>query len=414
LELLFEARYGPLIKQKEHLEEETKRLTKQNTEYEDRIDRVRVVNESLKEQLLDSENKLASFMANGDAAAMIKEMHADINHRDDHIAKEKLRAEIESLKRLEAQNVQLEDELNVAKKQLFTMTGENAALAKRANTADHYQRKLETTAHYELENRELIDTNEMLRENLKDYEMMKIQNKTLQKTDLEYQDMLTKRELEIQEYLEQKRRLIEDRQEFQQRIILLESDNRQLQERLEGPDDSPTVISPKNLASLGDELEESAGRDTVEMQSLRAQIDVLRQNSTAVQDNVDLRQELENAVKREKQLATKCNSLFEKLAIAEQQVSAILNASTTEGLVKGVDSAMLIGELNMLTPEYYRTKAYSDLHDAHKIATEALVTLEKKYTDTQAELEDARRELVEAKNDRKLCAHILMNLADRK
>jgi protein HOOK3 len=172
------------------------------------------------------------------------------------------------------------------------------------------------------------------------------------------------------------------------------------------------------LGSLEAELEqsESGTRTSLEVSRLRAENQLLKGNATAAQDAAALRIQLEEEERIRKREEQKYNELYEKHVIASQQVTAILNASIAEGLVKGVNAAMLIGQLEMLTPEYYSSEAFANLRKSYLNSTEKLSAAERRIHDLEAELEGTKRELLSAHNDRvffPLPLNVSKTLADK-
>jgi protein HOOK3 len=414
-ELEFEFRYGDLIKQKKTLEEEKDRLKKQMADMATRLERLQDNNDHLQESLTAAEDKLQGAARDRDAADVIRSLEAKIREQDelianqegqfeqDRIEKTRMRKEIDRLKSTSDLVIQLQDDNKELRFQ-------NVELTKKANTLDRYKQKLESQRDFQTDMKTLELDNEELQLRLKDFELLKHRNETLEATHLQFQDTMARREMEIFELSSQKKTLEEEKAGLQRAVIRLEEIRTadedhiaELQEQL--VDRTQTVTSPTgpSLGSLEAELvqSETGTRTSLEVSRLRAENQLLKGNATAAQDAVALRIQLEEQERIRKREEQKYNELFEKHVIASQQVKAILEASTAEGLVKGVDAAMLIAQLEMLTPEYYSSEAFANLRKSYLHSTEKLSTAEKRIHDLEAELESTKRELLSAHNDRK-------------
>lgn len=429
-ELEFEDRYSDLIKQKKTLEQEKDQLKKQMADMVTRLERLQDNNDHLQESLTVAEDKLRGAARDRDAADVIRSLEAKLREQDelianqegqfeqDRIEKTRMRKEIDRLKSTSDLVVQLQDDNKELRFQ-------NVELTKKANTLDRYKQKLESQRDFQTDMKTLELDNEELQLRLKDFELLKHRNETLEATHLQFQNTLARREMEIFELSSQKKTLDEEKADLQRAVIRLEevraADEEhiaELQEQL--VDRTQTVTSPTgpSLGSLEAELEQSetGKRTSLEVSRLRAENQLLKGNATAAQDAAALRIQLEEQERIRKREEQKYNELFEKHVIASQQVKAILEASTAEGLVKGVDAAMLIGQLEMLTPEYYSSEAFANLRKSYLNSTEKLSAAEKRIHDLEAELESTKRELLSAHNDRMFLPsplNIYKTLADK-
>jgi protein HOOK3 len=222
--------------------------------------------------------------------------------------------------------------------------------------------------------------------------------------------------MEIFELASQKKTLEEERADLERAIERLEelraADERHLEEMQEQLVDRPQSISSAvgvSMGNLEDELEQTqvGSRNSLEVSRLRAENQLLKGNATAAQEAAALRIQLEEEERMRKREQVKYNELYEKHVIASQQVTAILNASTSEGLVKGIDAAMFIGQLELLTPEFYSTEAFATLRKSYLKSTEKLTAAENRIHQLEADIESTKRELLNARNDRKGPPHQL-------
>lgn len=423
-ELEFEARYIDLIGQKKTLEQEKDRLKKLNADMATRLERLQDNNDHLQETLAAAEDKLQGAARDKDAADVIKGLEARLREQDelianqegqfeqDRIEKTRMRKEMDRLKSANDLAIQLQDEIKELRFQ-------NAELTKKSNTLDRYKQKLESQRDFQTDIKTLELDNEELQMRVKDFELLKHRNETLEITHTQFQNTLARHEMEIFELSSQKKALEEEKADLQRAIIRLEevraADEDHIAELQEQLVDRPqTITSPTgpSLGSLEAELEqsESGTRTSLEVSRLRAENQLLKGNATAAQDVAALRIQLEEEERIRKREEQKYNELYEKHVIASQQVTAILNASTAEGLVKGVNAALLIGQLEMLTPEYYSSEAFTNLRKSYLNSTEKFSAAEKRIHELEAELESTKRELLSATNDCKLFSSPLLDV----
>lgn len=429
-ELEFEVRYSALIAQKKTLEQEKDRLRKQMADMATRLERLQDNNDHLQESLTAAEDKLQGAARDRDAADVIRGLEVKIREQDelianqegqfeqDRIEKTRMRKEIDRLKATSDLVIQLQDDNKELRFQ-------NVELTKKANTLDRYKQKLESQRDFQTDIKTLELDNEELQMRVKEFELLKHRNETLEATHLQFQNTLARREMEIFELSSQKKTLDEEKADLQRAIIRLEEIRAadedhiaELQEQLVDRPQAVTSPTGPSLGSLEAELEqsESGTRTSLEVSRLRAENQLLKGNATAAHDAAALRIQLEEEERIRKREEQKYNELYEKHVIASQQVTAILDASTAEGLVKGVNAAMLISQLEMLTPEYYSSEAFANLRKSYLNSTEKLSATEKRIHDLETELESTKRGLLSAHNDRKYFIfplHCFKTLADK-
>jgi protein HOOK3 len=380
-----------------------------------RNERLQDHNETLQSSLTIAEDKLSGAAKDGDAAAVIKNLESKIRDQEELIANqegqieqdrtEKARIRKDNDRLLHASNLveSLQDDLK-------ELQHKNVELTKKANTLDRYKQKLEQQGDLEKLNKNLEYELEEANAQLKEFELLKRRTASLEATHIQYSESLGKRETEIFEMANQKKALDEERANLRQRVALLEERKDQdeifingLQQELNGKAQSvASPTGPSRITSLEDELEQSessGNRNDFEISRLKAEIQILKGNAGAAQENASLRLELEDAERTRKHLAEKCQELFDKHVIATQQVDAVLKASTNEGLVKGINTAMLIGQLAMLTPEYYSSEAFSEIRKQQQLATDQVTSTTKKLRETEAELESTKRDLLSVTAD---------------
>jgi protein HOOK3 len=415
IELEFEARYVDLITQKKTLEQEKDRLKKLNADLATRLERLQDNHDHLQESLAAAEDKLQGVARDKSAADVIRSLETRLREQDelianqegqfeqDRIDKARMRKELDRLKSADDLASKLQDEIK-------ELQFQNAELTKKSNTLDRYKQKLESQRDFQTDIKTLELDNEELQMRVKDFELLKHRNETLELTHKKFENTMSRHEMEIFELSSQKKALEEENSDLKRNIIRLEevraSDEEHIAELQEQIADRPQTLSSPTGPSFGSleaELEqsESGTRTSLEVSRLRAENQLLKGNATAAQDAAALRIQLEEEERIRKREEQKYNELYEKHVIASQQVQAILEASTSEGLVKGVNAAMLIGQLEILTPEYYSSEVFANLRRSYLNCTEKLSAAEKRVYELESDLESTKRDLLTATNDRK-------------
>jgi protein HOOK3 len=380
-----------------------------------RLETLQDHNDVLQIRLRAAEDGLSGATKDVDAAKAIRSLEAKVHEQDeliasqevqieqDRIEKMKLRKDVDRLTAASGLAAQLQDDIKELKY-------ENLELTKKANTVERFKQKLEQQRSFEITIRTLETANEELRDRLKDFELLRHHNDSLEATNKQYENTLSEREIEIFELSSRKRTVEQENANRQRTIAKLEAERlaaenhiSELQDQLNRQQSVTTTLEP-SVPTLEDELEQSEQSDTrndFEISKLKAENQLLKGNAAAAQENATLRLQLEEAERLRKSLEAKCKDLFEKHVISSQQVTAVLEASTAEGLVKGVNAALLIGSLSMLTPEYYSSQVYSELRKQHLATSDQKAELERRCRELEAELQNARRELLTATTDRK-------------
>jgi protein HOOK3 len=390
-------------------------LNKRLADITTRLETLQDHNDVLQIQLRAAEDGLSSATKDADAMKAIRSLEAKVHEQDeliasqevqieqDRIEKTKLQKDVERLNTASNLATQLQDGIKELKY-------ENLELTKKANTVERFKQKLEQQRNFEIAIRTLETANEDLRDRLKDFELLRHRNDSLEATNKQYENTLSEREIEIFELSSRKRTVEQENADRQRTIAKLEAERlaaenhiSELQDQLSKQQSVTATLGP-SVPTLEDELEQSEQLDTrndFEISKLKAENQLLKGNAAAAQENAILRLQLEDAERLRRLLEAKCKDLFEKHVISSQQVTAILEASTAEGLVQSVNAALSVGPLFMLTPEYYSSQAYSELRKLHLETSEQNAALQKRCRELEAELENARRELLAATTDRK-------------
>jgi hypothetical protein len=415
-ELEFEVRYSSLIAQKRNLEQEKDRLKKQLADMTSRLERLQDNNDLLQQRLTAAEDGLSGAARDEDSAEVIKSLESKIREQDELIAnqegqveqdrgeKSRMRRELDRLQAASDTVIQLQDEIKELKFQ-------NVELQKKANTVDRYKQKLESQRSLETDIKNLELENEELKMRIRDFELLKVRNESLEATHLQFQNTLSRHEMEIFELTSRKNTIDEEKKELQRALQRLEEIRladeehiNELQEQVTARPSSLELTGAISMGNLEEELEQTAQTGTktsLEVSRLRAENQLLKGHPSVAQEAAELRIKLEEADRIRRREEAKYNDLYEKHVIATQQVTAILTASTSEGLVKGVNAAMLFGQLTMLTPEYYRSEAFTNLRKQYLTTAEKQTAAETRANELEAQLEEIKRELLTARTDRK-------------
>ncbi|KAK4240270.1 hypothetical protein C8A03DRAFT_31658 [Achaetomium macrosporum] len=373
-------------------------LKKQNADLQSRLDKLLDTREAMLHDLRLAQDELTTLKrARGsdvttairDLRNEIREKMAEIDRLEDLVEKESMRAtrlekENETL-RAKAERVKdLEDKVTVLEHE----TKQQQQLIK---GLENYKKKAQDLTVIQQRNRALDEQILQLEQELKNFDEVKAQNRKLQKEIEEKVKVLSTNEQEIIYTLQSKNVLQDANEELKRRIEYLESKRqldestiRELQEQLQLGDipqpgsDSPGASTTK--FSLEQELETTADPATValrlEVQRLKAENNLLRNNMAVASENERLRSELESASQRVEHNRLKCIEAMEKHAVVQEQINALISNATGEG-----DSAFI----NM------RRELLDTARDLER--------LRKRTQDLEREAADRERELLRLKTE---------------
>jgi protein HOOK3 len=94
---------------------------------------------------------------------------------------------------------------------------------------------------------------------------------------------------------------------------------------------------------------------------------------------------------------------MEKHAVAQEQITALVDNATGEGLVSGINAALAVNStLVLLTPGYFRDVAFVNMRRELLDATRDLETVRRRMQDLERDAADRERELLRLKTDRTL------------
>ncbi|OBT47842.1 hypothetical protein VE00_01470 [Pseudogymnoascus sp. WSF 3629] len=404
-EFQLEYRYGVLLGQKRGVEQENERLLKQTADLTTRLTHLQENNDSLQDHLRDAEDRLNAPVRDDETEHRIRRLEDDIRERDEVIESQegqleqdrdkmaRMGRELSGLKDADSRLIQLQDEIK-------ELEFKNDELTKKANTVDRYKNKLEVQKDLQKNFKDLELENEELKTQFQHVDKIMERNSSLEASQRQYQNSISKAEMEIFEIGSQKKMLEAENSELryslsshEEKIVQYEQAIFELREQSPLPEISP------HGQTLAEQMQNSEGdrQSSLENFRLKAENALLKGNTLAAQENSSLRAQLEEADAHRKVIEGKYREAFEKEVITQQQLRAMMNL--VDDNKKFVNAAMSIGTLTLLTPEYYRDLAFVELKRAHTSVTEQLEALQKQLTALEAKHEDAKRGLLMATAD---------------
>ncbi|KAF8864291.1 hypothetical protein BDZ45DRAFT_669489 [Acephala macrosclerotiorum] len=370
--------------------------TKKHADTLTRLERLQVNNEEL---LLQDEKKDERIQAleranGGDQSDYINNLLQQIQEQNNLIEKQESQAESDRVTK-ESYLKELislrpsRDRLVDAEDQVKELKQANIELGKKANTVDHYQRKLAHQVAVEKENIKLREQVEILEANQVHFDKVHAENEKINATLLAYQRKFESYELEIVEHTTHKSLL---EKELRLQNIKIESlvarqqhDEgyiKDLQEEVRtkstGPlsPDSPTANG--GGLNLEQELEQSA-EDTpnyaLEISRLKSENNALKDGDRRT-DNANLRINLAESERIRKRIEENLRELTEKHAITQEQLSAAISSSSGE-----------------------KNEALAHTRKLYLEANQELSAVKNKLASVEAELTSRDREIIAAKSD---------------
>lgn len=401
---------------------------KKNADFLTRFERLQFNHEDLIAESKEKDVRIQKLeRANGgDQSDYIGTLLAQIQEQNELIAQQEREAEsnrvtketylkeLLSLRPARDRLVEAEDKLKELKQ-------ENIELGKKANTVDHYQRKLTHQVTVEKENVHLREQLEVLEANQLDFDKVYEENERIKSTLHEYQKKFESYEMEIVEHSNHKHLLEEELRIQNARIQTIaarqahdENFINQLQEQIRtnstGPlsPDSPTAKT--GGLNLEQELEQSAEGTpnyALEISRLRSENNALKDGDRRT-DNANLRIELAESERVRKRIEENLRELTERHAITQEQLSAVISSSSGEKLVQLTDRLLNIGPLQILTEGFYRNEALAHTRKLYLEANQELSSIKTKLAAVEAELTSRNREVLAAKAD---CKSTILSLA---
>ncbi|KFY60046.1 hypothetical protein V497_03904 [Pseudogymnoascus sp. VKM F-4516 (FW-969)] len=384
-EFQLEYRYGVLLGQNRELEQEKDQLTKQNADLTTRLTHLQENNDSLQDHLRDAEDRLNAPIRDDETLHRIRTLEDKVRERDEVIEtlegqreqdREKMARmtrDLSNLKDADSRLIQVQDEVK-------ELEFKNEDLTKKANTVDHYKKKLELQKDLQKNFKDLELENEEMKAQFQNFEKLAERNSSLEASQRQFQNSISKAEMEIFEIGSQKKMLEAENAEMVYQLATQEEKCAQYEQKIfELQEQSPLPeISPhgQNLAEMM-QNSDADRQANVENYKLKAENALLKGNTLAAKENSSLRAQLDEADAHAKVIEGKYREAFEKDVISQQQLRAMMN----------------------LVDDNKKDQAFVELKRSHDSLTEEMAALQKKLTALEAEHEDAKRELLMATSD---------------
>ncbi|KAL2170918.1 hypothetical protein VTG60DRAFT_4322 [Thermothelomyces hinnuleus] len=407
----------------EQMKSKVDSLKKQNADLQSRLDKLIGSREAVLKDLKLAQDELTALKrARGsDATSAIKDLRneirekmAEIDRLEDLLEKEmkrstRLEKENEAL-RVKAEKVKdLEDKVTVLEHE----TRQQQQLIK---GLENYKKKAQDLTAIQQRNRVLDEQIQQLEQDLRDFEEVKAQNRRLQKEIEEKVRVLSNNEQEIIYTLQSKNVLQDANEELKRRVEYLESKRqldestiRELQEQLQlgdipQPGSESPGMSATNL-SLEQELETSSDPAValrLEVQRLKAENSLLRNNMAVASENERLRNELSIASQKVDHYRLQCTDAMEKHAVAQEQINALVDNACGEG-----DSAFINMRRNLLDTTRDLEKARKRMQELEREAADRERELLRLKTDLDAIGQDQTAALAALKSSDELISESL-------
>ncbi|KAL6854980.1 hypothetical protein ACO1O0_006116 [Amphichorda felina] len=258
-------------------------------------------------------------------------------------------------------------------------------LEKKSNIAERYKQKLESQQHLVKEVQNLQYERAELQEQLRSLMDDKERYARTRKAEDELTKMITQSEQHLWDERNQKSQLIRDVAALQDELLRLENQRshdesfiQDLQEQLQqgvgtAPQGGEPV--PGSGLNLEDELnnasEDSQTNMPLEFSRLKAENDLLRRTMGSTGDAALLRRELEEEKSHRERLQDNFNDMFEKNAVAQSQIEALMDNMTGEG-----------------------TQAFANLRTENIQKTDELEKARKRIVELENQNSDQARELL--------------------
>ncbi|KAH6640678.1 hypothetical protein F5144DRAFT_106342 [Chaetomium tenue] len=333
-------------------------LKKQNADLQSRLDKLLDTREAMLRDLRHAQDELTTLKrARGsDVTSAIKDLRSEIRDKmteidrlEDLLEKESVRStryekENEILRAKSERLKDLEDKVTVLEHE----TRQQQQLIK---GLENYKKKAQDLTVIQQRNRVLDEQILQLEQDLRNFDDVKAQNRKLQKEIEEKVRVLTTNEQEIIYTLQSKNVLQDANEELKRRVEYLDSKRqldentiRELQEQLQlGDVPQPGSESPgasTAMFSLEQELETTSDPSValrLELQRLKAENSLLRNNMAVASENEKLRSELDSANQKVDHYRIQCTEAMEKQAVAQEHINALIEHATGEGDVAFVN-----------------------------------------------------------------------------
>ncbi|MBE3109833.1 MAG: hypothetical protein IMZ46_04845, partial [Acidobacteria bacterium] len=307
---------------------------------------------------------------------------------DDRLLREALQSQVKTLGEKAERVERMDDDVRELKH-------ENNELRRKANTADRLKTKLEQQRGLETEVENLrYEKDQLLKGTQESDRFHGKKIAALEKTIQEVRSTQSGSE-ETLFILNSQKRALEDE------ISLLKAEVSQLQEMRSHDERFITELQEQMSHSGGQSLEDelegtpSASIPSLEVSRLRAENELLRRNA----DSGDARLELEEAQRKLAELQGRYTEIVEQHAVAQDQVSALVNDAAGEGSVKKRSEALSELQAVLLNDEMYRTRAFGELKKQLMQAVLDHQREKNRADDLEMQLADRDRDLLMARTE---------------
>ncbi|KAL4727550.1 hypothetical protein ACLX1H_004233 [Fusarium chlamydosporum] len=398
-------------------------LTKrQLSDYITRLDHLQTSHEELRFDKEKNDRELEvlrkATVDGANNAEMIKNLEIQVHDQMELISRheETIRRDERIKSQLEAEVTKLTEKCKEAEElrdQATEWKHKAEDFEKKANTAERYKQKLESQQHLVKEVQNLQYEKTELQDQIRILLDDQDRGARTRKAEDELTKMITQSEQHLWDERSQKNQLMKDIAALEDEVIRLrarqshdENFIKDLQEQLESGGGSQNA-APGALgmaSSLEDELNDAANEDTqpgqvnlpLELSRLKAENDLLR-STIGSGDTAPLRRELDEEKRQRSHLQKNYNDIFEKHAVLQDQMEALINNMTGEGLVNAINDACSPEGTHILTADFYRTKAFINIKQTLMQCEFELEQSRKREKDLSAQVADQGRELLAAK-----------------
>ncbi|KAH7146549.1 hypothetical protein EDB81DRAFT_842635 [Dactylonectria macrodidyma] len=393
-------------------------MTKKNlSDYITRLEHLQLSHEELKYEKEKNDRELEvlrkATQDGANSAESIKVLEAQVHEQMEIIARneETIRKYERNMAHLESEVQRLTQksiEADELRDQVMEWKHKAEELEKKANTADRYKQKLESQQHLVREVQNLQYEKAELQDQLRSLTSDHERSDRTRKAEDELTKMITQSEQHLWDERNQKTQLMKDMTALEEEVVRLrarqihdENFIKDLQEQLQNNTEPQGGISGDSGAgfNLEDELNSAANDDgqvnlPLELSRLKAENNLLRSTVGSTGDTMTLRKELDEEKRQRAHLQQSFNDIFEKHAVAQDQIEALIKNMTAEGLVNAIEEAK---GTNILTGEYYRTQAFVNLRTENMQLNFELEQARKQIKDFEAQVADQGRDLLDTK-----------------
>lgn len=321
-------------------------LKKQNADLQTRLDKLLDTREAVLHDLRVSQDELQTLKRTRgqDASVAIRDMRNEVREKMDEIDRLEVLLDKETARaaRLEKENetlrakaeriVELQDKVTL-------LEHETKQQQQMIKGLENYKKKAQDLTAIQQRNRILDEQVQQYEAEMKLFEEVKEQNRRLQKEVDEKVRVLSSNEQEIIYTLQSKNVLQDTNEELKRKVEYLESKRqldeatiRELQEQLQlgdimQPSGSESPGAGATKFSLEHELEGTSDPTValrLEVQKLKAENNLLRNNMAVASENERLRNELDLAGQRVDHYRETATDEMEKHAVAQEQIEALI------------------------------------------------------------------------------------------